>query len=615
MKTPYALEQLNRSEPQAEAPPRPTDAERVADVVREHLVDGYFQPDAVGRWLDAISARSAPLQALVDCLQEPSKSGPAVHAAEGQSQCQRAFLSQVAPSRGASPWGLPVEEPPALGGRTQAAQLELDAERFVANAYSLAATLAAMRRGIGRNLELGAGIVRGVRDAKGYLSQRRWRRSLERRNTALVLSGGAANGAFSAGAVWRLLQVLRQCKTQGQCDDTELDLVVGTSTGALIGVLIDLFFTPGFEQQALDVLFQSYTCSTASDLYCSVNEWDWKLFEDLKGLVRFDGIQNLLEQHMVQQTLDNHTELVAVSVRLEDGQVYAESDQDPIDKGSREQRIQAVLASIVEPVLAMPVDRLPRSGAPLAGTFVDGGVRSVLPALDAVNRGAERVLVMTNGTMEPSPVPPPKHALGVLMRTLDVLIASGITEPQLAEARATTRRWTEYRVCHDRFSSWDAAARPDAGPAADTVEDSASAARRAEHEQAVEAFCRRSFLEQPEPPAAVPRAVRPNWSAVPSFPEVASSYRAEWFFRPERGQRSAVGYSFDPELMRELFLLGVETFQSRCHELMALFGWSAPFVEQACEQSPAQAVEAAKQQFRPLAECAAKKDQLRRCDD
>jgi predicted acylesterase/phospholipase RssA len=76
------------------------------------------------------------------------------------------------------------------------------------------------------------------------------------------MSGGAANGAFTAGLIWRLLGVLKDCRGKPApegCGSARVDLVAGTSTGALIGTLIDLFHTPGQEDRARELLVNNYT--------------------------------------------------------------------------------------------------------------------------------------------------------------------------------------------------------------------------------------------------------------------------------------------------------------------------------------------------------------------
>src|SRR3954471_1078272 len=99
------------------------------------------------------------------------------------------------------------------------------------------------------------------------------------------MSGGAATGAFTAGFVSRLMDVFRACHTAptgDACPDAQVDLIVGTRTGTLVGTRLDLFQVKGQEGLAERLLIDDYACSTERDLYCQHDEWDWKLAEDLR---------------------------------------------------------------------------------------------------------------------------------------------------------------------------------------------------------------------------------------------------------------------------------------------------------------------------------------------
>ena len=61
----------------------------------------------------------------------------------------------------------------------------------------------------------------------------------------LALSGGAANGAFSAGFLFELLSIRERALLQQKRDDTgkyRFSALVGTSVGALIAQILDLYF-------------------------------------------------------------------------------------------------------------------------------------------------------------------------------------------------------------------------------------------------------------------------------------------------------------------------------------------------------------------------------------
>ena len=590
VRTPFLVEQLNQTRPGSQAvPPVPLD-QRIATLVDASLSDSYVDPQRVAGWMASVSAEPGRFDGLVRCLAAVRGADPGA--------CYRSLVLEASgmagPGEAATLWGLP--RPGAMGDlgdlASPAAGLELDAERFLANLLDAADALAALEtlrgRGALLDADLHAGLEKGASASGAYVKARRWRRDMTRHSNALVVGGGAANGAFGAGVVWRLLDILSSCRgspsPQG-CPDARIDLAVGTSTGALIGMVVDEFFTPGLEARAKDLLLQSYTCSVESDLYCVNDTWDWKLADDVRGLVRFDGIRSRIEEQVAPEVWSNGLELVTMTVDFETGRLLAESDQDPADQGPPERRVEAVLASIVEPVLAEPVDGLTAPGGRQAGTFLDGGVRSSLPLLQAAQRGAERVLVIANGGIEPDAQARPLHAFSILARTVDLLV----TQPKVgelgqAELAAVARRLGEYNVCLQRL-----APAPSFVPAG------------------VEGFCER----RPAIPAVYKMAS--PWSGPPYARQVASSWRTSWVFRPEKEIATAEGYAFRPEVMRPLFLEGVRTFHTRCAEILGLYGVGGETAAAACAEREETVLARAQSEFRPIAQCTEGKPSLRSC--
>ncbi|QRO02219.1 patatin-like phospholipase family protein [Archangium violaceum] len=588
-RTDFILETLNKPAEKGEPGPSVTVTERVGRLTRDHLADAYLAPATVAGWMSELGRSPAPLVTLVDCL---------THAAGADTgPCYQGFFDTATKS----PWGLPEVPKTVEPAAPDAA--EVDAARFLANAVSIAPSLAALQQAVGKPFgkeELEKGIQEGAEAAAQYIHARRWHRELQRPSTALVLSGGAANGAFSAGALWRLLGILEQCRgkaTPEGCGDAGIDLVAGASTGSLIGTLIDLFHTPGQEHAARELLVSNYTCSVESDLYCVNSAWDWELVDDVRGLVRFDGIQNKLKAAVTPAMLTNHTELVSVSVDYATGDIQGISDQDPSDfpaTASEAERvegfIQAVMASIVEPVLAEPVDWVPSKSGRMRGTFVDGGVRSGLPLLQAVQRGAERVLVISTAGIDPERVANPPHAFGVLMRTLDLFVAQPrVGEVQQGEMAAVARRFTEYNLCMERL---------------------AGVASRAN----VTKFCTRTGAGF-SPPALVGgvEVATSPWMGPARFEQVASSWRSAWMYRPEATLETASGYAFTPEVMRPLFLQGVSTFQARCQEILRLFEIRGTLAANECKRPAEEVLKQAEETFAPMRQCMANKPEQRKC--
>lgn len=586
-RTDYILEVMNKpsdKKPEEVRPPPP--AERVARLTRSQLIDAYLEPRTVAQWMSALGGSADAVVAQVACLAET--------AGRDNSVCYERFMANAVR---APLWGVPAA--PRSVDVNNPSVAEVDAARFLANTLSIAPSLVMLQQALGRPLtpdELRAGIREGAESAAQFVHVRRWHRNLRRPSTALVMSGGAANGAFSAGVVWRLLGILEQCRGKPApegCGDARIDLVAGASTGTLIGTLVDLFHTPGHEQAARDLLVSNYTCSVESDLYCVNSTWIWNLAEDLRGLVRFDGIDQKLRAAVVPEMLDNGTELVAVSVDYNSGDTFGISDQDPEQlPPSRNDRteglIQGVLASIVEPVLAEPVPGVPARTGRTKGTFLDGGIRSGLPLLQAVQRGAERVLLISTSGIDPSPAPEPQHAISVLMRTIDLFVAQPrVGEVQQAEMAAVTRRLAEYNVCRERLGGI---------PEAELTR-----------------FCRRAGpgFEPPVEPGFVPTTQM--WMGPARFEQVSTSWRTAWMYRPQEGQETASGYSFTPAVMRPLFLQGVRTFHQRCQELLGLFEIHGSIARGQCAQPLEVLLKEAEQSFAPLEQCTKNKPERRKC--
>jgi predicted acylesterase/phospholipase RssA len=602
-RTGYLLDTLNDSPPAKPGPviDIPT---RVARLTRDALADSYFDPATTARWMDALGTDTPPIASLTECL---SGAPPQ----PGYGSCYERFTADTVL---ATRWGIP--EAPASIDLTRPALVELDAQRLLANTISLGSSLAALTHSAGAPIsapDLARGVSQGAHEAAEYIKARSWHRRLGRPTTALVLSGGAANGAFTAGAMFRLFEILEACRKapSGGCGEAHVDLVAGSSTGALIGLLIDMYSTPGMEQKARDLLLANYTCVVESDLYCLHSTWDWNLADDVRGLVHFDGIHKRLDAAITPELAHNGTELVTVSVDYDSGDLYGLSDQDPADRASlgtgaeaeRERhagRINAVMASIVAPVLADPVEWVPGRGRRIQGTFLDGGVRSGLPVLQALQRGAERVVIFANAGIEPDRRAGPEHAFGILQRTLDLMaMQPRMSELQQGEFGAVSRRFAEYNVCDLRLHAAAGAAAPDSD---------------------IGAFCRRAggaFAEGgslPQGGPAVARAVTSVWIGPGQFEQIATSWRSAWVFRPERGSpRSAAGYAFHPKVMRPLFESGITTFQSRCRELTELLAMRGTVVDNACREAPAAVVQRARAKYTPIAACTDDKPERRTC--
>ncbi|NOK13892.1 patatin-like phospholipase family protein [Corallococcus exercitus] len=589
MRTDVLLDTLNTPDtsPPKDMPSRVPAVERVAGMTRAQLTDSYVDPARAGAWMEALGAAPEAVLDMTACLVQ--------HAGNDTASCYENVerTGYVDRAVKASAWGVPLPVQ-SLSVASPSAE-EVDAQRFLANTLGIGPSLAALQQSLEVPLTrevLAQGIQKGAASAAAYVRARSWRRDLQRPSNAVVLSGGGANGAFSAGAIWRLLGILEQCRGKPApegCGDARIDLAAGTSTGALISTLVDLFHTPGQEANARKQLLGNYTCTVESDLYCVNSTWIWNLADDTRGLVKFDGIYTKLDQFIQPAMLHNGTELVSVSVDFQTGDVFSVSDQDPADfKPGASDRLRkggmvhAIVASIAEPVLSNPVGQLPSAAGDRTGTYYDGGVRSGLPLLQAVQRGAERVLVISTGGANPSPSADPKNAMSVLMRTIDLFVAQPrVGEVQQAELLAVTRRLGEYNVCTLRGATED--------------------------------FCRRKGPGF-QPPSLGPGAGQSVWMGSARFDQVATSWRSAWMFKPETGLATASGYSFTPEVMQPLFVAGVESLQKRCAEVMSLFGIQGTLAAKECARPLVEVADEAREALPSVAQCRADKPERRTCN-
>lgn len=567
------------------------------------FADAVLPP--VVRNADVLTSRASAweIPAAAVCLGLPTHSqGPYAcdklktdNPAEFQLQCPRASTRPAAacaevPAEGAT--GAAIMWHPVIV--RDAMSTNVDAERFVANVAAITPSLVSLREvadPMPTDAEVEAGIVAGLQHVKRYLAHRGWPRSPVRYRTALVLSGGAGTGAYEAGFVNRLLGVLQRCHGfAGKCNGAAVDLVVGTSTGSLVGFLVDLFHVEGKEQAARALLRDKYTCSVENDLYCAANAPIHKLGTTVRGLVKFDRIEQLLAANWTPEMNTNATELVTMSVDYESGLLFADSDQDPDDGATKEGRVQSVLASIVEPLMAYPVSKLQRGdGSWLDGTFIDGGIRSGLPAMQAMRRGAERVVTLSTASIDSTPIARPQNALSIVLRTIDLMVDQPrMAEPQQADLAAVARRMGEYNVCMARYQV----------TGGDALEDRAQ----------IERFCRRTELV-PTPIGV--QSASAGWTTPGSIEQVARSWQSSWVYRSEKPIAGMSGYAFDPAGMRRLYRQGIEAFQARCKEILSLYSIPADVMKHECS-ADRNAVAEEEHLFIDLAKCEAKKREPRR---
>jgi NTE family protein len=209
---------------------------------------------------------------------------------------------------------------------------------------------------------------------------------------ALVLSGGASKGAFTAGVVEYLLRK----------EKMDFQLAVGTSTGSLVGgpallgdynYLANIYTTVAND----DILDNSFIGKlVGSPIDASM--------EPLHKLLK----KYYLDQGRLQEIIDAPDKTLVVSlVNVHTGKVHlVSSDQVGNQAGQIKPVtfVRAVLASCSEPVFTEPVQVYqdePNSEF-RQDLFYDGGVKEFLPLEEAIRRGAEEVWAVSTHRLEHS---------------------------------------------------------------------------------------------------------------------------------------------------------------------------------------------------------------------
>ena len=232
--------------------------------------------------------------------------------------------------------------------------------------------------------------------------------------TALVISGGGSKGAFAAGIVKRL--AIEQ-------PDLRFDILVGTSTGALIVPLVAL--------DELDLLEHLYTTVRTEDIITMGNVGQRLLSEN--SLYDARPLANLIKTHLNDQRcqllFNASPDVYIATTCLQTGEsVYFSNaarsfstDYEVHDLDQPDHFRRAVMASACQPVLMPPMEIIPGS-VPLR-QYVDGGVREYAGVQLAIDAGAEEIYVILLSAPGNEAVEMPfGNAMDILKQTVDIFI-------------------------------------------------------------------------------------------------------------------------------------------------------------------------------------------------
>jgi NTE family protein len=211
---------------------------------------------------------------------------------------------------------------------------------------------------------------------------------MNNRKRALVISGGGAKGAWAVGVLRHLYKGLGQ----------RFDLVVGTSTGALMAPLAAL--------GDIDDLVRTYTTVRNKDILTCRFPCRSVLLNALLSLVL--GRDSVFGTRPLRRTIDRHLSperwqrlvsgpvpALVSTVSLQTGKIeYFSSHQPGMTRGLF---AAAMLASGSIPVFMERV-RIPKQGSQW---FVDGGVKDLIPLGRAIREGARDVTAIVLGPEPP----------------------------------------------------------------------------------------------------------------------------------------------------------------------------------------------------------------------
>ena len=190
---------------------------------------------------------------------------------------------------------------------------------------------------------------------------------------ALVLSGGAAKGAYQIGVLQRLLGELK----------TKYDIITGISVGAINAAYLAMF-PHGQEVECIKNLEGIWRGLSTSDIYVN-----WIKFKYLSyifalfksSLYNSSPLRHLVEEHydpeLIQQS-GKKLRIGAVSLNTGEYRIFTENASNMID---------AILASSSFPAAFCPIEMDNQ-------LWTDGGVREITPLKVAITEGATEIDVI-----------------------------------------------------------------------------------------------------------------------------------------------------------------------------------------------------------------------------
>jgi predicted patatin/cPLA2 family phospholipase len=214
---------------------------------------------------------------------------------------------------------------------------------------------------------------------------------------ALVLSGGASKGAFTAGVVRHLLWK----------EGKEYDLAVGTSTGTLVAgpaLLNDYDYCADVYVSVADKdIFQNSLIGTIATVIS-------KFISFISGPIdaKLNPLRKLLEDyyfddHKLDELLATDKEMIVSLANVRTGHVqFVSSNLVKDGTITRQSFISAIVASCSEPFFTKPIRVFERdvNHPNRSDLFYDGGVKEFLPIEKAISCGATEIWAISTHPMK-----------------------------------------------------------------------------------------------------------------------------------------------------------------------------------------------------------------------
>lgn len=214
---------------------------------------------------------------------------------------------------------------------------------------------------------------------------------------ALVLSGGGSLGAFQVG-------VIKYLASYGY----SFDLFVGISVGAINAAHLAMF--PSFEIGAARLV------ELWGPLKTEHIHKRWFPFGYAHALWELGARNTSPLRELIDREFDVERIRKACDLpRLVVGAVAIETGEYRIFDERHPEIARAVMASCSLPVFleAVKIDGL---------TWVDGGARNVTPLKDAIDRGADEIVIVTTFNETPPSADPPSNVIGVGLGTFQAML-------------------------------------------------------------------------------------------------------------------------------------------------------------------------------------------------